>query len=462
MQLDMTRGRILPTLLRFIAPLIIGNLFQQVYNLTDMYIAGRFIGANAVAAVGSVGALMFLLLGFMMGLTSGCTVLTAQRFGAGDAEGVKKSVAGTAIISVAMAIAGTLAGLILLDGALKLMNMSADIYDDGKAYIQIIYLGLAGNMLYNSVSSLLRAAGDSKASLYFLLLSAGLNVVLDILLIAVIPMGVKGAAIATIISQTVSGAASLIYMVKKVPALRVSRAEFKIDWGVIMAQLKMGLPMALQFTITAMGIVAIQSALNTFGTDPVAGYAVAVKVDQFVQQPIFALSMAMTTFAAQNKGRELYGRIKKGTLLMIGLAILYCSFSAALSRTIMRSAVRFIISGESAQRIEAIASYAQIYANNTLTFIVALALLMLARNVLQGCGYSFFPMIGAVLELGARFYFSARAAVQGDFGGVCFAQPITWSIVGAILWAVFIIIYCRKMKGKEFASIKREEGLCQY
>jgi putative MATE family efflux protein len=439
----MTKGGILPQLLKFMAPVVLGNLFQQLYNLTDMFIAGRFLGANAVAAVGSVGSLMFLLIGFMMGLTSGCAVVTGQRFGAGDYEGVKNSVVGAAIISVIMAIAGTLVGVFTLDAILRAMRMPADIYADGRAYIRIIYLGLAANMLYNIVASLMRAVGNSKAPLYFLMLAAALNVVLDILFIAVLHMGVEGTALATVIGQGVSGAASLIYMIKKTPILRVSVKHWIPDFKTIRKQIAIGAPMAVQFSITAAGIIVIQSALNTFGVNPVAGYAAAMKVDQVIEQPIFALGATMAIFAAQNTGAKLPNRIKKGALIMIGMVMLYGVFSIVVSRMTIEDVTRFLISGESEERIRDIIFYANIYTTHAITFTFILGILMLARNALQGCGYSLFPMIGSIIELVSRSYFATAAAARGDFGGVCLAQPITWGVTSVFLWAVFAVIFLR-------------------
>jgi putative MATE family efflux protein len=450
MQIDMTEGKILSCLLRFTWPLILGNLFQQVYNLTDMFIVGRFLGANAVAAVGAVSSLMFFLLGFLMGLTSGCTIVTAQRFGAGDVEGIKKSVVNATYINIIVAIVGTILGLALLDPVLALMRTPSDIYDQGRFYIMVIISGMSAAMLYNLIAGFMRAVGNSFTASIFLVLSTVLNVLLDIFFVVALHMGVEGAAIATVLAQGISGIGSLIYMVGKLPVLRVPLSKWKPDFGYIKQQCKLGLPMAIQFSITAAGIMVIQSALNTFGSTAVAGYSAAMKLDMFIEQPIFAIGMTMATFAAQNTGKKNYDRIKRGTLLMVLMVVGYGVFSIVLSRLLIADTVRFIIAKTEAARMDEIIDFANAYVINTITFTALLGLLMLARNVLQGSGYPFFPMIGACLEFVLRAVFSLGAAARGNYAGVCLAQPITWAITGAVLWLVFFAVFFIRVRRSSF------------
>ena len=302
MELDMTKGNPLKLISKFIIPLIIGNIFQQLYNMVDTIIVGRFIGVQALAAVGATGTISFLILGFMQGITMGFTVLTAQRYGAGDVEGLKKSVGNAAVLSIITTIIMTIISLAGMDKLLRIMNTPDDIYQMSKTYIVIICGGMACTILYNLLASFLRAVGNSKVPLYFLMIAAILNVVLDLVLILVIPMGVAGAAVATVISQGVAGVLCLIYIIKKVPILRVRKDHWELDYHCCKNQISIGVPMALQFSITAVGAILVQSALNMFGSTVVAAYTAAAKVEQFMTQPFGAMGMTMATYCAQNRG----------------------------------------------------------------------------------------------------------------------------------------------------------------
>lgn len=272
MEQDMTQGKPLSIILKFTLPLLVGNIFQQFYNMADTIIVGRFVGANALAAVGSTGTVMFLIIGFAQGITAGFTILTSQRYGAKDEKAVRASVANGILLSVLVTILITVVGLSTMKPLLLLMNTPEDIFADAYTYSMLICSGVVACIFYNLFSSLLRAIGNSKVPLFFLVFSACLNVVLDLLLILCFHMGVAGAAIATNISQGVSAVLCLIYIYKNVPVLCPERTQWRLSASDTAYQMRMGIPMALQFSITASGAMVMQAAINLFGSAPCCLY----------------------------------------------------------------------------------------------------------------------------------------------------------------------------------------------
>ena len=242
----MTSGSPMRIILNFTLPIFIGNVFQQFYNMADAVIVGKFVGTKALAAVGSTGTIMFLIYGFVVGMTAGFTVLTAQKFGAGDMSAMRRTVAGASILSLIIGAVLTAAFMLFMKPWLMVMNTPSDIFADAYAYIMIISGGILAQMLYNLLASILRALGNSKVPLYFLILSALLNIVLDLVLIIVFHMGAAGAAVATVISQGVSGLLCLVYIVKKVPMLHMSRTDWHVSGSLLKTQVGIGIPMALQ------------------------------------------------------------------------------------------------------------------------------------------------------------------------------------------------------------------------
>ena len=288
-QYDMTVGNPTKIILNFTLPIFIGNVFQQFYNMADAVIVGKFVGTKALAAVGSTGTIMFLIYGFVVGMTAGFTVLTAQKFGAGDLPAMRRTVAGASILSLIIGLILTAAFMLLMKPWLHLMNTPSDIYTDAYAYIMIISGGILAQMLYNLLASILRALGNSKVPLYFLIFSALLNIALDLFFIIVFHMGAAGAAIATIISQGVSGLLCLVYIIKKVPILHMTREDWHPEGALLKRQMQIGIPMALQYSITAIGTMMVQSSLNILGSTLVAAFTAASKIEQVVTQAYVAL-----------------------------------------------------------------------------------------------------------------------------------------------------------------------------
>lgn len=323
---DMTKGNPMKLLLLFSLPVLLGNVFQQLYNMVDTIIVGRYLGYEALAAVGTTGSLNFLVLGFANGLASGFSVMVAQRFGAKDEDGLKKAEAGAITLCVLFTVGLTLLSLVTARPLLRLIHTPEDILGDAVAYISVIYAGIAATMMYNLLACLLRAVGDSKSPLYFLIISSLLNIALDVVFVRFTPMGVTGAALATVISQLVSGLLCIVYIWKKYPILHLSKKDFKVPKAMYRRHLNIGLPMAFQFSITAIGTVVVQGALNLFGTAKIAAFTAASKAEQLVTQPALTFGVAMATYSGQNLGAGKTERIKEGvskcTILTLCCAVL--------------------------------------------------------------------------------------------------------------------------------------------
>lgn len=441
MELDMTKGSPTKLIIKFMIPIIIGNIFQQFYTMVDTIIVGRFVGVQALAAVGATGTICFLILGFMQGLTTGFTVLISQRFGAGDVEGVKKSAANAAMLSVATTVIMTGVSLLAMDKLLEVMNTPLDIIDMSREYIIVICGGMGFNILYNILASILRAVGNSKIPLLFLAISAVLNIGLDLLLILVIPMGVAGAAWATIISQGISGVLCLIYIVRKVPLLALSKEHWKWDGQSVRHQLSVGIPMALQFSITAVGTILVQAALNLLGSTVVAAYTAAIKVEQLVTQPFAAMGMTMATYSAQNRGVNDLDRIKKGVKISNILSGAYGIVIYGVVYLIMPYIIRLFVSGDVSEVLE----YAEIYIIICGIFFIPLGMIFIFRNVMQGCGFGFMPMLGGVVELVSRSVAAFIAASMMSYVGVCLANATAWLTAGVFTFIAYIFVM-RKME----------------
>lgn len=419
---DMTTGNPVKLILTFSIPLLIGNVFQQFYSMADTIIVGKFLGVNALAAVGSTGAMAFLVNGFVIGLTGGFAVLVAQRFGANDEEGVKKAFASSLILSIIMTIIVTFISMISARPLLELMNTPADIINDSLSYIIIIYAGNVAIIFYNMLSSILRALGDSKTPLYFLIIASILNVVLDIVFIFNFSMGVAGAAYATIISQSISAILCAIYIVKKFPILKLKKHHWKLRKNYVQKQLRIGVPMALQFSITAAGAMVLQGALNNFGSKIIASYTAASKVQQLVMQPAVTFGVAMATYSGQNLGAGRIDRIKEGVKKCTIISIIVSIVSTIVVISFGGAFTKLFIDGNDLEVI----SYARHYLNTVSIFYIPLGLIFIYRNTLQGIGDSFVPMMAGVAEMIARTVVAFTLPGLIDFTGIALADPAAW------------------------------------
>ena len=435
-QHDMTSGSPVKMILSFTFPIFIGNVFQQFYNMADAVIVGKFVGTQALAAVGSTGTIMFLIYGFVVGMTAGFTVLTAQKFGAGDMKAMRQTVAGASILSLIVGLILTAAFMILMKPWLMAMNTPADIFADAYAYIMIVSAGILAQMLYNLLASVLRALGNSKVPLYFLILSALLNIVLDLVLIIVFHMGAAGAAVATVVSQGVSGLLCLIYIVKCVPVLRMSRDDWRPSGYLLKTQMRIGIPMALQYSITAIGTMMVQSSLNILGSTLVAAYTAAGKIEQVVSQAYVALGTTLATYSAQNIGAGDVPRIRQGFRATTWIGVIYSFAAAALVMTVGKYMTYLFVSED----VELIMNSVDLYLKCAGSLFIPLAIVNIYRNGIQGLGYGLLPMMAGVAELVGRGVMSVIAAQQKSYLGVCLASPAAWVLAALLLIAMYCYV----------------------
>ncbi len=435
-QNDMTVGNPMKIILSFTLPIFIGNVFQQFYNMADAVIVGKFVGNKALAAVGSTGTIMFLIYGFVVGMTAGFTVLTAQKFGAGDMKGMRKTVAGAGILSFVVGALLTILFMAFMKPLLILMNTPSDIFADAYSYIMIVSGGILAQMLYNLLSSILRALGNSKLPLVFLIISALLNIVLDLVFIVEFGMGARGAAVATVIAQGVSGILCLFYIIAKIPILHLKREDLDVGSTIYKNQLRIGVPMALQYSITAIGTMMVQSSLNILGSTLVAAYTAAGKIEQVVTQAYVAMGTTMATYAAQNMGAGSVKRIREGFKACTVIGVVYSFVAAGFIMTVGKYMTYLFVSED----VDIIMNSVDIYLKCIGIFFIPLAVVNIYRNGIQGLGYGLLPMMAGVAELIGRGVVAVIAGAKRSYPGVCLAGPAAWVLAGGLLIVMYYFI----------------------
>lgn len=447
MERDMSKGSPIKLILFFTLPLLAGNIFQQFYSMVDTFVVGRFVGVDALAALGTTGAMSFLVLGFVGGLTAGFSVIISQRFGAGDPEGMRKATAMSIITAFGLTIILTALSLASSMPLLRLMRTPANIIEDANIYISIIYTGIIATIYYNLFASLLRALGDSRSPLYFLLIASVLNIILDLVFVINLGLGCAGVGYATVISQGVSALFCLLYIHKKYPQLHLSKKDWRLDKDMIARLLRIGIPSALQFSVCAIGVMIVQACINNLGSDVVAAYSVGCKIENLIAQPLVTLGMAMTTYAGQNLGAGRLDRIRKGarqgTLLSVGFALLGFLLVMLCGEQI----VGLFVEAGRPQVIE----NANLYLKMASMFFIPLGLIFIFRNTCQGAGSGLIPLLSSLQEL--LFRALVAMTLAGPFGyiGICLASPIAW-VAAAIL---LLIAYFMQMKHLEKRGFQR-------
>lgn len=435
---DMTKGSPLKIFVLFSIPLLIGNIFQQLYSMVDTIIVGRFVGVEALAAVGSTGSMFFLVNGMIMGLTSGFSILVSQKFGAKDEDGVKKAVASNIKLTAILTIIITAIALILKNPLLLMMNTPDNILNDANTYITIIFAGIFTQTAYNMAAGILRALGDSKTPLYFLIISSILNIVLDLVFIINFKMGVAGAAYATNIAQGISALLCLAFSYKKFEVLRLKKEDFNVEKDYYKTHLKIAIPMGLQFSVTAVGTIIVQSAVNVFGSNVIASYTASSKILQLVMQPLMSYGVAIATYAGQNLGAKRYDRIVSGMKVMNYITLVTSLIAAAILVFFAKYFVMIFIENPT----DEIIGYTQQVLNYSAVFMIFLGAIFIYRNVLQGMGESFVPMMAGVYELVARSLVVFILPKYIGFAGICLSDPIAW--IAASLPLMFT--YYKKIK----------------
>lgn len=446
---SMTEGNIYRLILGFAVPLLLGTLFQQLYSMVDTVIVGRFLGVDALAGVGSTGAINFMINGFVIGSCSGFAIPVAQRFGANDTSGLHKYLANIIYLTIAVAAVMTVVIGYLTRSILTVMHTPASIFSYAYSYILIIFLGIPVTFLYNMTSSVIRSLGDAKTPVYFLILASVLNIFLDLFTILVLHMNVDGPAISTVISQGVSGALCLVYMVRRFPVLRLSRDEWKPDMKRIGSLMKMGFPMGLQYSITAIGSVILQTAVNGLGPVAVASVTAGEKIILFCNSPFEALGGTMATYAGQNEGALKFSRIKQGVFDATKMGILY---SVAIFAVLVLFGGQipkiFVGTGET----EVIANAHRYLVCNSSAYVL-LTIVNVWRFSIQGMGFSGFAILAGVCEMAARGLVGFILVPIFGFPAVCFASPLAWVFADCFLIPGFF--YCLRSLEKKYRSLKQ-------
>lgn len=432
---DMTSGSPLKIILLFSIPVLLGNLFQQFYNMVDTIIVGRYLGEQALAAVGSTGCVMFLVLGFASGIAQGFGVMISQAFGAKDFSLLKHYVALSLVLTVIVSVLLTIPTVAASKQFLIWMHTPDDILILADNYLKVIFAGIILTMFYNVAAGILRGIGDSKTPLYFLVFSSVLNIILDLFFIVVLKLGTAGAAYATIIAQGIAAVFCYIYMFRKFKILRTARSDYYFDLHGVKNMLSVGILMALNYSVTAVGTMIMQSAINVFGSSVVASFTAASKVNNIATQTMPALGTAMATYCGQNLGAGKYDRIFDG----MKKAFFICLVISAAAAAICVFGGRFIVSWFVSNPSEEIFTYAMDYLKIISVFYLPLAMIFLYRSALQGLGRGFIPMLSGVFELVCRFAVIALVPESAGFRGICFADPAAWVGAGVPLLITYLI-----------------------
>lgn len=426
---ELTSGNPAKVIFAFSVPIIIGNLFQQLYSMIDTIIVGRTIGVDAIAALGSTSYISTLIIGFMSGLTNGFSIITARHYGAGDSVKMRRSVAGTIIIGLVVSAILTVSSIFFIKPFMHLLNTPADIFDQAYSYISVTLFFMVTAMLYNMSAGVLRAVGDSITPLVFLIISSGMNVGLDILFITKFGMGVAGAAYATIISQTLSFILCCVYIVIRFPYLIPKAEEFKITWAEVWELFSMGLSLALMFSLVEVGSLILQRAINNFGTQTIAAHTAARKISSILMLPYTAFGSACATYCSQNIGAGRPDRAGKGVKSSIVMAWVWSAAAVIIGYVFSPYIVSWIAGTEEQYIVDLASRYMRV---NT-PFYFVLAVLIVLRSSLQGLGRKAVPVASSIIEMVGKAVIAFTAAPALGYFGVMISEPIVWILMTILL-----------------------------
>lgn len=443
MKQDLTVGSPARILFFYSLPVILGNVFQQIYNFVDNVIVGRAVGAEALAGVGVTTGMTFLVLGFIIGITSGLGVRTAQCLGAGDMDGVRKSIGTSIIITAVVSVLLTVIALAFAEPLLRLMGADEAIFSYSKDYVIVLFAGLFTQAAYNLISSILRAIGDSKTPLYFLIFSSVLNVILDIAFIYGAGWGVKGAAFATVIAQFISSALCFIYAFSHYRVIRLHRNDWRTDWKLISEHISIGLPMAFQFSITAIGMIFLNAALASFDAPYIAGFSAANRITSLFAQVPVSFGVAMANYAGQNFGAGKMERVRQGVRSICVMSMVVCVFASSILLLFPHQLTSLFVDVATSQSVETIFDASTRYLNVSATLYPFLFLIFVFRNALQGIGKTFWPLMAGVGELVIRAITSFILPKHFGYTGVIYVDCLSWVLACLILAVAY---WCIVMK----------------
>ena len=447
---EMTAGPALPLIFNFTMPLLLGNLLQQAYSLIDAAIVGKFLGINPLAAVGASSSVIFLILGFCNGCSCGFGIPVAQKFGARDYGMMRRYVSVSLQISVVISTFIAVITSVFCSDILRIMRTPDVIFEDAYIYLLVTFIGVPFTFLYNLLASIIRALGDSKTPFWFLLFSAVLNILLDLFCILVLDWGVMGAAVATVFSQAISSGLCYMYMYRHFEILKGERVERKFEMRLANNLLAIGVPMGLQFSITAIGSIMLQSANNALGTACVAAFTTAMRIKMFFICPFESLGIAMATYCGQNYGagkpRRIWEGIKASGWMMIVYAVATFVILILGSKEL---AMLFVDTSETE-----IISATELFLHVSAYFFPMLGLLCILRYSIQGAGFTNLAMLSGVSEMIARALVSIDAVPVWGYLAVCYGDPAAWVAANIFLVPAFIYVY-QKLKKLVYSSIDR-------
>jgi len=430
---DLTVGNPLKLIIEFSIPIFFGMLFQQFYSVMDTVIVGQTLGVEALAAVGATGSLTFLIIGFCNGIASGFAIPVAQRFGAKDEKGLKLAIANSVYLGIALSVVITMFVTSLCRTILEFLNTPADIMEASHSYLFVIFAGIPVTFFYNLFSGFMRSMGDSKTPVLFLIFASVMNIVLDYVFIVGLKTGVEGAAYATVISQLFAALLSALYMLKKYEVVKMSHYERRKDMQCMMQLLYMGIPMGMQYSITAIGAVVLQTAVNGLGSNAVAATTTGCKIACFFLVLFDALGSTMATYSGQNMGAKRLDRVSKGLLIACAIGMIYSVFASIF---LALFGDRFALLFMEASETEIIANVS-VYLKVESGFYILLTLVNCIRFTIQGMGFSLLAVIAGVMEMVARVIVAFALVPAFGFVGACLASPIAWVLADAFLIPAF-------------------------
>ena len=451
---DMTHGNPLRLIFGFWFPLLLGNLFQQVYNVADSVIVGRFVGVKAFAGVSATGSLNFLIIGFLLGMCSGCAIPVAQAFGENNPHRMRQCFANAIYLCGGISVALSIATALLARPILRWIGTPEDIMDEAYGYIVYIFAGMTATMIYNLGSGVLRAVGNTRTPLFFLVLACAVNVALDLLFVVVFHMGVSGAAIATISAQLLSGALCMLLIFRKYDVLRITGSEWQPDPACMRQLAGMGMPMGLQFSITAVGSLILQTAVNGLGSGAVASIGAGSKVYTLFCCPFDAIGATVATWCGQNLGAKRIDRVREGVRDCLAAMGLYAVACLLFVRVFGEPLIRLFITGGD----PAIVTDALKHLNTVVNFFIPLMCIFVFRNALQGLGFSRVAMFAGLFEMVGRTFVAFALVDPYGFDGAILANPAAWIMANVLLIPAYLRTIRRLERAQSPAPVPRAAG----
>ncbi len=458
---DMTVGKPISLIIKFAIPLLLGNLFQQLYNISDILILGRILGVNALAAAGASAPIFYTMLLVTFGFTAGLCVITAQRFGAKDEIGVRRSVTHSIVASAVLCTIVTFILCFYMHDILRAMNIPEKIMKDAHRFIFTLTLGLILIVGYNLLAGFIRALGDSKTPLYFLIFSSILNILLNLFFIYVLKLGIIGSALGTIVAMAISVVCCMIYIGKRFPILKLRKEDWKLNWDFMKSHLAVAVPMSLQFSVIAVGLLIIQAVCNSFGENTIAAFTSALRIEQLATQPIVAIGLALATYAAQNYGAGQIKRIRQGVAGTSVISIIFSICIALLVRFYGENFIDIFLKEDNPEIIK----IGHDYLNISTMFYIFLGQIFIFRNTLQGMGRTIIPLIASIAELVMRSFAAVYLATRIGYLGLCYASPIAW-IGASLVVAVGYAYTLRQIRNQriyhKMKQLGHKLGLCRH